>query len=89
MVKFFTLTIWVSSFNLMYSKILLLLIPPPIINNFILILFFNKLIDLSNVPLLQSSSKTNALENILAAVGAAWALNSPKDIIVAGLQTFN
>jgi cyanophycin synthetase len=47
------------------------------------------LIDLSNVPLLQSSSKTNALENILAAVGAVWALNSPRDIIVAGLQTFN
>lgn len=47
------------------------------------------LIDLANIPLLQSSSKTNTLENILAAVGAAWALNSPKDIIIAGLQTFN
>lgn len=47
------------------------------------------LIDLANIPLLQSSSKTNTLENVLAAVGAAWALNSPKDIIVAGLQTFN
>jgi cyanophycin synthetase len=47
------------------------------------------LIDLNNIPLLQSSSKTNALENVLAAVGAVWALNTPKDIIVAGLQTFN
>lgn len=47
------------------------------------------LIDLANIPLLQSSSKTNTLENVLAAVGAAWALNSPKDIIIAGLQTFN
>ena len=47
------------------------------------------LINLSSVPLLQSSSKANTLENVLASVGAAWALNTPKDIIVAGLQTFN
>ncbi|MEY4480913.1 MAG: cyanophycin synthetase [Pseudomonadota bacterium] len=47
------------------------------------------LIALSGVPLLQSSSKSNTLENVLAAVAAAWALNTPRDIIVAGLQTFN
>ena len=47
------------------------------------------LINLSSVPLLQSSSKANTLENVLASVGAVWALNTPKDIIVAGLQTFN
>ena len=47
------------------------------------------LIALSGIPLLQSSSKSNTLENVLAAVAAAWALNTPKDIIVAGLQTFN
>lgn len=47
------------------------------------------LINLSSVPLIQSSSKANTLENVLASVGAVWALNTPKDIIVAGLQTFN
>jgi cyanophycin synthetase len=47
------------------------------------------LITLSGIPLLQSSSKSNTLENVLAAVAAAWALNTPRDIIVAGLQTFN
>ena len=47
------------------------------------------LTNISSIPLLQSSSKTHALENVLAAVGAAWALNIPKDIIVAGLQTYN
>lgn len=47
------------------------------------------LIELTNIPLLQSSSKTNTLENVLAAVGAVWALKTPKDIIIAGLQTFN
>ena len=47
------------------------------------------LIALSGIPLLQSSSKSNTLENVLAAVAAAWALNTPRDIIVAGLQTFN
>ena len=47
------------------------------------------LTNISSIPLLQSSSKAHALENVLAAVGAAWALNTPKDIIVAGLQTYN
>jgi len=47
------------------------------------------LTNISGIPLLQSSSKTHALENVLAAVGAAWALNIPKDIIVAGLQTYH
>ena len=47
------------------------------------------LTNISSIPVLQSSSKAHALENILAAVGAAWALNIPKDIIVAGLQTYN
>jgi cyanophycin synthetase len=44
---------------------------------------------LSSIPVLQSSSKTNTLENVLSAVGAAWALQIPKDIIAAGLQTYN
>lgn len=47
------------------------------------------LTSISSIPVLQSSSKAHALENVLAAVGAAWALNIPKDIIVAGLQTYN
>ncbi|MEO0048404.1 MAG: cyanophycin synthetase [Pseudomonadota bacterium] len=47
------------------------------------------LIALSGIPLLQSSSKSNTLENVLAAVAAAWALNTPRDIIIAGIQTFN
>ncbi|QWD80194.1 cyanophycin synthetase [Polynucleobacter sp. MWH-Spelu-300-X4] len=47
------------------------------------------LTNISSIPVLQSSSKAHALENVLAAVGAAWALNIPKDIIVAGLQTYN
>jgi len=47
------------------------------------------LTSISNIPLLQSSSKAHTLENVLAAVGAAWALNIPKDIIVAGLQTYH
>jgi cyanophycin synthetase len=44
---------------------------------------------LSSIPVLQSSSKANTLENVLSAVGAAWALQIPKDIISAGLQTYN
>lgn len=47
------------------------------------------LINISAIPVLQSSSKTHALENVLAAVSAAWALNIPKDVITAGLQTYN
>jgi cyanophycin synthetase len=47
------------------------------------------LTNISSIPLLQSSSKAHALENVLAAVGSAWALHIPKDIIVAGLQTYN
>jgi cyanophycin synthetase len=47
------------------------------------------LINLSAIPVLQSSSKTHALENVLAAIGAAWALNIPKDVITAGLQTYH
>lgn len=47
------------------------------------------LTSISSIPVLQSSSKAHALENVLASVGAAWALNIPKDIIVAGLQTYN
>ena len=46
------------------------------------------LISTANIPLLQSSSKTNTLESILASVAAAWSLNIPKDIIAAGLQTY-
>jgi cyanophycin synthetase len=46
------------------------------------------LISTANIPLLQASSKTNTLESILAAVAAAWSLNTPKDIIAAGLQTY-
>ena len=47
------------------------------------------LINISAIPVLQSSSKTHALENVLAAVSAAWALNIPRDVITAGLQTYN
>jgi cyanophycin synthetase len=46
------------------------------------------LMSTANIPLLQASSKTNTLESILAAVAAAWSLNIPKDIIAAGLQTY-
>lgn len=46
------------------------------------------LISTANIPLLQASSKTNTLESILAAVAATWSLNTPKDIIAAGLQTY-
>jgi cyanophycin synthetase len=47
------------------------------------------LISTANIPLLQISSKTNTLESVLASVAAAWALNIPKDIIAAGLQTYH
>ena len=46
------------------------------------------LISTTNIPFLQASSKTNTLESILASVAAAWSLNIPKDIIAAGLQTY-
>ena len=49
----------------------------------------DRLIRTSSIPLLQSSSKANTLESVLAAVAAVWALNTPKDIIATGLQTYN
>ncbi len=49
----------------------------------------HELISTANIPLLQISSKTNTLESVLASVAAAWALNIPKDIIAAGLQTYH
>ena len=60
-------------------------------NNMIILATGNdyySLISTANIPLLQASSKTNTLESILAAVAAAWSLNTPKDIIAAGLQTY-
>jgi cyanophycin synthetase len=47
------------------------------------------LIRIASIPLLQSSSKANTLESVLATVAAVWALNTPKDIIATGLQTYN
>ena len=49
----------------------------------------DRLIRIASIPLLQSSSKANTLESVLAAVAAVWALNTPKDIIATGLQTYN
>jgi len=49
----------------------------------------DRLIRIASIPLLQSSSKANTLESVLAAVAAVWALNTPKDIIATGLQTYH
>ena len=44
---------------------------------------------LSAVPLARSNKATWQLENILAAVAAAWALGLPAELIRAGIETFD
>lgn len=43
---------------------------------------------LSDIPLVSSDTSQERLANILAAVGAAWALDLPADLIRTGLETF-
>lgn len=47
------------------------------------------LIALANLPIISASSKPHTVEFVMAAIGAAWYLNIPKDVIVAGLTTYN
>jgi len=46
------------------------------------------LADVTSIPLLQSDNTHYELENVLAAVGAAWALGLSQDLIRAGIETF-
>lgn len=47
------------------------------------------LIDTPAVALLVEQPAAFQIDNVLAAVGAAWALGMPRDLILAGLETFN
>lgn len=44
--------------------------------------------ELPDIPLVSSDTSQERLANILAAVGAAWALDLPADLIRTGLETF-
>lgn len=46
------------------------------------------LTDLSSIPLTQAGQLTSQILNVLAAVGAAWALHIALDLIRAGVETF-
>ncbi|MBZ0092916.1 MAG: cyanophycin synthetase [Sulfuricellaceae bacterium] len=46
------------------------------------------LVALASVPLVCGAADAYALENVLAAVGAAWALGLSPDLIRAGIETF-
>ncbi|MEQ1557192.1 MAG: cyanophycin synthetase, partial [Gallionella sp.] len=46
------------------------------------------LLKLSDIPLLNHDKNPQAIANILAAIGAAWALHLTPTLIRAGLKTF-
>lgn len=46
------------------------------------------LVDIATIPLLNEDSASYQLENVLAAVGAAWALGMSHELIRAGIETF-
>lgn len=46
------------------------------------------LVEVASIPLLTSGAPAYQVENVLAAVGAAWALGLSHDLIRAGIETF-
>ena len=46
------------------------------------------LVEIAAIPLLNSGAPSCQIENVLAAVGAAWALGLSLDLIRAGIETF-
>jgi len=46
------------------------------------------LVEIASIPLLNSGAPAYQIENVLAAVGAAWALGLTLDLIRAGVETF-
>jgi uncharacterized protein YbdZ (MbtH family) len=43
---------------------------------------------IKNIPVLQASTKQHTLEYVLAAIGAGWSMNLSKEVMAAGLQTY-
>jgi len=46
------------------------------------------LVEVASIPLLNTGAASFQIENVLAAVGAAWALGLSHDLIRAGIETF-
>lgn len=46
------------------------------------------LVEIAAVPILADGKRPYQVENVLAAVGAAWALDLPADLIRAGIETY-
>ncbi len=46
------------------------------------------LVEVASIPLLNSASPAYQIDNVLAAVGAAWALGLSHDLIRTGIETF-
>lgn len=46
------------------------------------------LVEIASIPLLNSGAPAYQIENVLAAVGAAWALGLTQELIRAGVETF-
>lgn len=46
------------------------------------------LVETASIPLLNSGAADFQIENVLAAVGAAWALGLPQELISTGIETF-
>ena len=46
------------------------------------------LMPIKNIPVLQASTKQHTLEYVLAAIGAGWSMNLSKEVMAAGLQTY-
>ena len=46
------------------------------------------LVETASIPLLNSGAAPFQIENVLAAVGTAWALGLPQELIRTGIETF-
>jgi cyanophycin synthetase len=46
------------------------------------------LVEVASIPLLNSGAPAFQIENVLAAVGAAWALGLSHELIRTGIETF-
>jgi cyanophycin synthetase len=46
------------------------------------------LVEVASIPLLNKGTASFQVENVLAAVGATWALGLSHDLIRAGIETF-
>jgi cyanophycin synthetase len=46
------------------------------------------LVEVASIPLLQTGAPAYQVDNVLAAVGAAWALGLTQELIRTGIETF-